>query len=73
MLLLALPVALANPREGTGKLILLAIGGGLLYLVTDGLLTASGQAEYLPSWLAAWAAPVVFAAGAGLALLYAER
>ena len=73
MLLLALPVALANPREGAGKFILLAIGSGLLYLVSDGLLTASGQAEYLPSWLAAWAAPVVFAAGAGLALLYAEK
>ena len=73
MLLLALPVALANPREGAGKLILLSIGGGLLYLVSDGLLTASGQAEFLPAWLAAWAAPVVFAAGAGLALLYAER
>ncbi len=73
MLLLALPVALSNPREGTGRWILVAIGGGLLYLVSDGLLTASGQAEYLPSWLAAWAAPVVFAAGAGLALLYAEK
>jgi lipopolysaccharide export system permease protein len=73
MLLLALPVALANPRTGTGKYILVAIAGGLVYLVTDGLLTASGQAEYLPSWLAAWAAPVIFAAGAGLGLLYAEK
>jgi lipopolysaccharide export system permease protein len=73
MLLLALPIALANPRTGTGKYVLFAIGSGLVYLVCDGLLTASGQAEDLPSWMAAWAAPVIFACGAGLALIYAER
>ena len=73
MLLLAAPVAFANFRSGSGvKLVGGAIGGGLLFLVVDGTMTAFAETGALPSLLGAWFAPVVFAFGAATALLYLE-
>ncbi len=72
MLLLALPTALGNTRSNRTAPIIFGLGCGLLYLVTDGLLTAMGSTGVLPAALAAWGAPIGFAAGAISLLLYAE-
>jgi lipopolysaccharide export system permease protein len=72
MLLLALPTALGNTRSNRTAPIIFGLGCGLLYLVTDGLLTAMGSTGVLPAALAAWGAPIAFAAGAVSLLLYAE-
>jgi lipopolysaccharide export system permease protein len=72
MLLLALPTALGNTRSNRTAPIIFGLGCGLLYLVTDGLLTAMGSTGVLPAALAAWGAPIGFAAGAVSLLLYAE-
>jgi lipopolysaccharide export system permease protein len=73
MLLLSLPAALGYPRSNKTAPVVFGLGCGLLYLVSDGLLTAMGQTGALPPILAAWGAPLVFAAGAVTVLLYAER
>ena len=72
MLLLAMPTALGHSRSNRTGPIIFALGCGLLYLVTDGLLTAMGSTGILPPLAAAWGAPVAFAAGAISVLLYAE-
>jgi lipopolysaccharide export system permease protein len=72
MLLLALPTALGHSRSNRTTPIVFGLGCGLLYLVTDGLLTAMGSTGILPPLVAAWGAPVAFAAGAVSILLYAE-
>jgi lipopolysaccharide export system permease protein len=73
MLLMSIPVSLATFRNGrTVPLVLYGLGGGLLYLVTDGLLTALGQTGALPPFIAAWTAPVIFGCAAIAVLLYAE-
>jgi lipopolysaccharide export system permease protein len=72
MLLLALPTALGHARSNRTAPIIFGLGCGLLYLVTDGLLTAMGSTGILPPLAAAWGAPVVFAAGAVTLLLYSE-
>jgi lipopolysaccharide export system permease protein len=73
MLLVASPVAFANFRSGNGvRFVVGAIGAGLLYLVTDGIMTAMAETGATPSLLGAWFAPVIFAAGALTALLYLE-
>jgi lipopolysaccharide export system permease protein len=72
MLLLAMPLALGHPRSNRTGPILFALGCGLLYLVTDGLLTAMGSTGILPPLAAAWGAPVAFAAGAVTVLLFSE-
>ncbi|MHB8527996.1 MAG: LptF/LptG family permease [Caulobacteraceae bacterium] len=72
MLLLALPTALGHARSNRTAPVIFGLGCGLLYLVTDGLLTAMGQVGTLPPLVAAWGAPVAFAAGAVSILLYAE-
>ena len=72
MLLLALPTALGHTRSNRTGPIIFGLGCGLLYLVTDGLLTAMGQTGVLPPFAAAWGAPIGFAAGAISILLYAE-
>ena len=72
MLLLALPTALGHSRSNRTTPIVFGLGCGLLYLVMDGLLTAMGQTGVLPPLVAAWGAPVAFAAGAVSLLLYAE-
>ena len=72
MLLLALPTALGYARSNRTGPVIFGLGCGLLYLVADGLLTAMGQTGVLPPLVAAWGAPVGFAAGAISILLYAE-
>lgn len=72
MLLLALPTALGYARSNRTAPVLFGLGCGLLYLVSDGVLTALGQGGVLPPLVAAWGAPVAFAAGAVSILLYAE-
>jgi lipopolysaccharide export system permease protein len=72
MLLLALPTALGHARSNRTAPIIFGLGCGLLYLVTDGLITAMGSTGVLPAALAAWGAPIGFAAGAISLLLYAE-
>jgi lipopolysaccharide export system permease protein len=72
MLLLALPAALGHTRSNRTLPVIFGLGGGLLYLVVDGLLTAMGQTGVLPPAAAAWGAPVAFGCGALSILLYAE-
>jgi lipopolysaccharide export system permease protein len=72
MLLLALPTALGHSRSNRTGPIVFGLGCGLLYLVTDGLLTAMGSTGILPPLAAAWGAPVAFAAFAISILLYSE-
>jgi lipopolysaccharide export system permease protein len=72
MLLLAAPLALNHARAGNLGLLLYGIGGGLLYLVADGLMTVWGQVGVLPPTLGAWGTPIAFAAAAFTVLLYAE-
>jgi len=74
MLLLALPLAFAAPRTGIAwPAMLYAAGGGLTYLVADGVLTVAGQVGVLPPLAGAWAAPALFGLGALTVLVYAER
>ena len=74
MLLLALPLAFAAPRTGVAwPALLYAGGGGLLYLVADGVFTVSGQVGLLPPLVGAWAAPALFGVGALTVLVYGER
>ena len=61
----------SRPQQSHAPVIF-GLGCGLLYLVTDGLLTAMGQVGTLPPLVAAWGAPVGFTAGAVSILLYAE-
>ena len=72
MLLLALPASLGYPRSNKTTPIVFGLGCGLLYLVSDGLLTAMGSTGVLPPLAAAWGAPVAFGAGAVTMMLYAE-
>jgi lipopolysaccharide export system permease protein len=48
------------------------MGAGLLFLVVDGVFTALGESGTVPALLAAWAAPAIFAALGGSALLFQE-
>lgn len=73
MLMLAAPVALANFRGGQGaKLSIVSLGSGLLFLVVDGMVTALGESGAAPAVLAAWSAPVAFAALGATFLIYLE-
>jgi lipopolysaccharide export system permease protein len=73
MLILAAPVALANFRSGQGATFVLgSLGAGLVFLVADGLLNAMGESGAVNPVLAAWTAPVVFAALGATALLKLE-
>jgi lipopolysaccharide export system permease protein len=72
MLLLALPTALGHARSNRTGPIIFGLGCGLLYLVADGILTAMGSTGVLPAAIAAWGAPIAFAAGAVSLLLYAD-
>jgi lipopolysaccharide export system permease protein len=73
MLLLSAPAALASLRSDQGmRLMLFGLASGLLFVVVDGLLTALGETSALPPLLAAWSAPVAFAALAMTVLFYVE-
>ena len=74
MLLLALPLAFIAPRTGRSwPAVLYAGAGGLIYLVADGVLTASAQVGYLPPLLGAWAVPVLGILIGLNVLLFGER
>lgn len=74
MLLLALPLAFVAPRTGVAwPALLYAAGGGLLYLVADGVLTVFAQVGYLPAAVGAWAAPAMAALIGVTVLVYSER
>ena len=74
MLLLALPLAFVSPRtDRAWPALLYAGGGGLLYLVADGVLTVAAQVGYLPAAVGAWSAPLVGLLGGASVLLYCER
>lgn len=74
MLLLALPLAFVSPRIGVAwPALLYAGGGGLLYLVADGVLTVAGQVGYVPAAVGAWAAPLFFGLVGITILIYSER
>lgn len=73
MLLLSAPAALSSLRSDQSvRLLLFGLCSGLLFLVTDGLLTALGETSAVPPILAAWSAPVAFTALAVTVLLSAE-
>jgi lipopolysaccharide export system permease protein len=73
MVLLAAPVAHGMRRRGTlsGGLAL-GLVTGLLFLVSNGLMMALGEAAVVPALLAAWAPTVLFAAFAGAVLVHIE-
>lgn len=74
MLLLALPLAFVPPRTGVAwPALLYAGGGGLLYIVADGVLTVFAQVGYLPAAVGAWTAPAIAVLTGVTVLLYSER
>lgn len=74
MLLLALPLAFVGGRTGRFlPALLYAAGGGLLYLVADGVLTVMAQVGMMPPVVGAWTAPIVGLLTGWCVLLYAER
>ncbi len=73
MLLLASPVLVwSGGRRGQTLPLGAALGSGLAFLMTDGLLTALGEAGDLPALVAAWTAPAIFAAGGFWALSFSD-
>jgi lipopolysaccharide export system permease protein len=73
MLLLTMPIAVASFRSSKGAVFVAAsLSAGLLFIVVDGLLAALGEGGALAPVLAAWTAPVVFAALGATALLRLE-
>ncbi len=73
MLLLASPVLVwSGGRRSPMPPLGIALGTGLAFLMTDGFFTALGEAGDLPSLIAAWAAPAIFAAGGAYALSFSE-
>jgi lipopolysaccharide export system permease protein len=73
MLLLTVPIAVASFRSSKGAVFIAgSLAAGLLFVVVDGLLSALGEGGALAPVLAAWTAPVVFAALGATALLRLE-
>jgi len=73
MLLLTVPIAVASFRSSKGAVFIAgSLAAGLLFVVVDGLLSALGEGGVLTPILAAWTAPVVFAALGATALLRLE-
>lgn len=73
MLLLAMPAAFIDFRAGSGiRLTSIGLGGGLVFLVCDGVMTALAETGAVPTVLGAWFAPVVFLAAGATAVLYLE-
>ena len=60
MLLLATPVAVALTRVSKAGPTLIALGSGLLFLLSHGLSAALGEAGLITPLIAAWAAPALF-------------
>ncbi|KAB0677193.1 LptF/LptG family permease [Aureimonas leprariae] len=62
MLLLALPLAFASWRDGrSGRVFILSLGAGLVFLLTDGVVATLGRAGVIQPALAAWSPSVGFA------------
>jgi lipopolysaccharide export system permease protein len=73
MLILAASAGLGGTRNGqAGRLMVYGLASGVLFLVVDGFLTTLGQVNVFPSFVGAWAAPFLFAAGGAMALLTLE-
>jgi lipopolysaccharide export system permease protein len=74
MLLLALPLAFSPVRTGPSWIALTyAAGGGLAYLVADGVLTVTAQLGMIPAAIGAWTAPLLTGLVGLTVLLYSER
>jgi len=74
LLLLALPLAFSAQRTGPSWIALAyAAGGGLAYIVLDGVLTVTAQLGMIPSAIGAWTVPVLFGLIGLTVLLYSER
>lgn len=74
MLLLATPAASGHRRAGaSGGRLLVGLGLGLLFLLTDGILAALGEAGRLPPALAAWGAFGLFGCIGGAILIHLDR
>ncbi|HEY5721883.1 MAG TPA: LptF/LptG family permease [Allosphingosinicella sp.] len=74
LLLLALPLAFSAQRTGPSWIALAyAAGGGLTYIVLDGVLTVTAQLGMIPPMIGAWTVPVLFGLIGLTVLLYSER
>jgi LPS export ABC transporter permease LptG/LPS export ABC transporter permease LptF len=69
MAILAIPFALSMGRRGSLTGVAVAVAVALAYWVVDGLFSAMGNVNYLPSVMAAWSADVLFALAGGYLLL----
>jgi len=73
MLVMALPLALSSAKTGPGlRRLAWVMGGGLVFVVADGICLACGQTGLAPPAWSAWCAPVIFAGLALIALVYRE-
>ena len=70
MRLVAAPAAMGH--RGVSRGIGLGLAVGFLYLITDGLATAAGQARLLPALLAAWVPTLAFASIGATGLIWLE-
>jgi LPS export ABC transporter permease LptG len=69
MAFLAVPFAMAQGRRGALTGVAVAIGVAVSYFVLSGLFEAMGNANQLPTALAAWAPDMIFALASGYLLL----
>jgi LPS export ABC transporter permease LptG/LPS export ABC transporter permease LptF len=69
MAVLAIPFALSMGRRGSLSSIAVAIAVALAYFVVDGLFSALGNVNYLPSAVAAWSSDILFGLVGGYLLL----
>jgi len=69
MALLAIPFALSMGRRGSITGVAVAIAVALAYMVIDNLFGALGYANYLPAYMAAWSADVLFGLVGGYLVL----
>ena len=72
MLLLAGPVLLVNFRSGGATTVVVCLGAGLVFMVTDGVFAALGEGGTIPAALGAWGAAAIFASAGASALLFME-
>ncbi len=73
MMLLAMPAAIVSERGGGGGRMLLALFFGLGFLLVDGIFSAFGTSGRISPLLAAFIAPIAFAALGFLQLRSCER
>ncbi|MBS0409687.1 MAG: LptF/LptG family permease [Proteobacteria bacterium] len=73
MLVMALPLALSPARTGPSfPRLVWVLGGGLVFVVVDGICLACGQTGLAPPAWAAWCAPTIFTGLALIALVWRE-